>query len=98
NVCLSLGVTLLTASIAPLVAWFYKDPRLTWITVLTSCGFLISGIAVQHEALLRRQMRYLALAIVSLSSVVIGYVVGITMAWRGYSYWALVGSQLALVT
>jgi PST family polysaccharide transporter len=27
-----------------------------------------------------------------------GYVVGIIMALRGFSYWALVGSQLAVIT
>jgi len=98
NVALSLAITLFTAGIASLVSWFYREPRLTWITVFTSCGFLISGIAVQHEALLRRQMRYLSLATIGLTSVVVGYVVGIYMAWRGFSYWALVGSQLAVIT
>ncbi len=97
NVLLSLGVTLVTAGLAPLIAWFYGDPRLIWITVVTAGGFLISGIAVQHEALLRRQMRYFTLAMIGLTSMVIGYVVGIIMAWRGFSYWALVSSQLAVV-
>ncbi len=96
NVLLSVGITLLTAAIAPLVSWFYGEPRLTWITVVTSFGFLISGLAVQHEALLRRQMRYLALAVIGLTSVIAGYVVGILMAWHGFSYWALVSSQLAV--
>jgi PST family polysaccharide transporter len=97
NVCLSLAIALLTMALAPLVAWFYGEPRLTAITVVTSIGFLISGLTVQHEALLRRQMRYLALAAIGLSSVAMGYVVGILMAWRGFSYWALVGSQLAVI-
>jgi O-antigen/teichoic acid export membrane protein len=97
NVFLSLALTLLTIALAPLVAWFYGEPRLTAITILTAIGFLISGLTVQHEALLRRQMRYLALAAIGLSSVFVGYVVGILMAWRGFSYWALVGSQLAVI-
>lgn len=97
NVLLSVGIALLTAAIAPLVAWFYGEPRLTWITVASAIGFVIGGLAVQHEALLRRQMRYFALALISLSSIAIGYVVGIVMAWRGFQYWALVASQLAVV-
>jgi PST family polysaccharide transporter len=98
NALLSLGITFLTAAIAPLVAWFYGEPRLTWITVVTAAGFLISGLAVQHEALLRRQMRYFALALIGLTSMVIGYVVGIILAWHGFHYWALVASQLAVVS
>ena len=96
NVLLSLGVTLFTIAIAPLIAWFYNEPRLTRITFFTAFGFLISGLAVQHEALLRRQMRYFSLASIGLFSLIVGYVVGIYMAWKGYSYFALVGSQLAL--
>lgn len=98
NILLSLGITLLTAAIAPLVAWFYGEPRLTLITVVTAGGFLISGLAVQHEALLRRQMRYFALSFIGLTSMVVGYVVGITMARQGFKYWALVSSQLVVVS
>src|ERR1043166_5494169 len=98
NVVLGLAITLFTIAIAPLVAWFYGEPRLTMLTVATASGFLISSFAVQHEALLRRQMRYFALAAIALLSVVTGYVVGIIAAWRGLSYWALVLSQLAVVS
>ena len=98
NILLSLGITILTAAIAPLVAWFYGEPRLTAITIVTALGFIISGLAVQHEALLRRQIRYFALASIGLTSMVAGYAVAIFMAWRGFSYWSLVGSQLAVAT
>jgi len=97
NVSLSVAVCIFTAAIAPLVSWFYGEPRLTWITVITAVGFVISGLAVQHEALLRRQMRYFALAAIGLISLSVGYVVAIVMALKGFHYWALVGSQLALV-
>ena len=97
NVVLSFGVAIFTAAIAPLVSWFYAEPRLTTITIVTAAGFIISGLAVQHEALLRRQMRYFALALIGLTAMLVGYAVGILMAWKGFSYWALVGSQLAVI-
>ena len=96
NILLSLGITVFTAAFAPLVAWFYKEPQLTSITMVTALGFIISGLAVQHEALLRRQMRYFALASISLASMAMGYAVGIFLAWRGFRFWALVLSQLAV--
>jgi len=95
NILLSLGITVFTAAIAPFVAWFYGEPKLTAITMVTALGFMIGGLAVQHEALLRRQMRYFSLASIGLAAIATGYAVGIFMAWRGFSYWALVGSQLA---
>ena len=97
NLALSVGVCIFTVVIAPAVAWFYGEPRLTLITIVTAVGFIFSGLAVQHEALLRRQMRYFALAAIGLISLVVGYAVAILMAWKGFNYWALVGSQLALV-
>lgn len=98
NLALSAGITIFTIAISPLVAWFYGEPRLTAITIVTAFGFIISGITVQHEALLRRQMRYVALSVINMASMVVGYVVGISMALKGFSYWSLVGSQLAVAT
>jgi PST family polysaccharide transporter len=57
-------------------------------------GFLFGGLAVQHEALLRRQMRFLSLAIVEVASLLIGITVAVVLAWRGFHYWALIFSQL----
>lgn len=98
NVLFSVAITVLTISLSPLIAWFYGDPRLMAITAVTSFGFVIGGLTVQHEALLRRQMRFVALVVTFFIATAVGYIVGIYMAWRGFSYWALVGSQLALLT
>jgi PST family polysaccharide transporter len=94
NVALSLAVFVVTAAIAPAVSWFYGDSRLTWITAVYGVGFLFGGLAVQHEALLRRQMRFLSLAIVEVASLLIGITVAVVLAWRGFHYWALIFSQL----
>jgi len=95
NLGLSLVVMALTVGIAPGVAWFYGEPRLTLITVGFAAGFLFSGLTVQHEALLRRQMRFVALAAIEIISLIVGLIVAITLAWRGWGYWALVANQLA---
>jgi len=97
NVTLSAAITALMILLAPLIGWFYGEPRLTLITIVTATGFLFGGLAVQHEALLKRQMRFYALSVIAFMSMMIGYVVGIILAWRGASYWSLVFSQLALL-
>ncbi len=94
NVGLSVVVMLLTMTIAPGVAWFYGEPRLTLITMGFAAGFLFGGLTVQHEALLRRQMRFGALAAMEIISIMAGLVVAIPMAWRGNGYWSLVANQL----
>jgi hypothetical protein len=66
NVAVSAAVMLVTAALAPVIAWFYKEPRLALITVGYAAGFITGGLTVQHEALLRRQMRFAALAVLEI--------------------------------
>lgn len=90
NVALSLAVTLVVLALAPAIAWFYHEPRLFWITVALALNFIFSGVTVQHLALLRRQMQFKALAIRDVIAMACGIAVGITFAWLGFGYWALV--------
>ncbi|MDZ8109630.1 MAG: lipopolysaccharide biosynthesis protein [Nostoc sp. DedQUE12a] len=90
NVALSIITMLVTVAIAPVIARFYNEPRLLWITLSLASGFLISGLGVQHSALLNRQMQYKALTINEIISVAIGIGSAIAAAWVGLGYWALV--------
>jgi PST family polysaccharide transporter len=97
NVSLSAAITAVMIALAPLIGWFYSEPRLVLVTIATATGFIFGGLAVQHEALLKRQMRFYALSVIAFLSMMIGYAVGILCAWRGAGYWSLVFSQLALL-
>ncbi|HEV7395968.1 MAG TPA: lipopolysaccharide biosynthesis protein [Pyrinomonadaceae bacterium] len=97
NVSISTAIMVLMMLVAPAVSWFFGEPRLTNIAIVTALGFLIGGLAVQHEALLRRQMRFFVLSAITFISIVAGYAVGIVMARAGFHYWALVFSQLTLL-
>jgi O-antigen/teichoic acid export membrane protein len=98
NVAISALITLIVAALAPAIAWFYHNPRLMSITLLLSITFLISGSTVQHQALLKRQMRFKALAMIDVGSMAVGVLVGVVMALIGYRYWSLVGSSLSMET
>lgn len=94
NVAIGLVLVLATAGLAFVLAWFYAEPRLKNITLLLSLTFLISGLRVQHDALLKRQMRFASLAIRDVVSYAVAVPAAITMAWRGAGYWALVAFPL----
>jgi len=96
NVGVSISIMLLTVALAPLVARFFAEPRLTAITIVTAIGFLFGGLAVQHEALLKRQMRFVALSVIGFVALLANILTTIIMAWYGAGYWALVVGQLAL--
>src|SRR5260370_2917688 len=72
NLGLSIMVALITAAIAPAVAWFYGDSRLTLITICLAVGFVFGGLSIQHAALLKRQMRFAALATIDVIALVLG--------------------------
>jgi O-antigen/teichoic acid export membrane protein len=98
NTALGLFLMLLTAAFAPVLAWFYDDRRLVSLTVFLAVTFLISGLGVQHQALLRRQMRYFSLASIEIIGLVMGIVLAVVAALRGLQYWALAIQMVATAT
>lgn len=94
NAGIGLGLTLVIAGLAPVLAWFYRQPRLIGITLWSSLNFLVGGLTVQHGALLKRQMRFLALVIRDTASMVSGVAAGVITAWQGGGYWAIVVGPL----
>ena len=80
---------------APLIAAFYGDARIVGIARGLSASFVFSGFMLQHQALMRRQMRFESLAIRAALGIALGCLVGIVMAYCGMGYWSLVGMTLS---
>jgi len=95
NIALSLVTMLVAAALAPIIASFYNEPRLIWITLTLSAGFIISGAGVQHGALLNRQMRFTSLVIIDLLSTTGSLIITVIVAWNGAQYWSLVWLPLS---
>ncbi len=91
NVAVGIVLALFLVLAAPIISWFYGEPRLTNITLVLASTFIFSGLTVQHDALLRRQMRFSALAVIETGSMVIGIITAVVLAWYGMRHWALVG-------
>ncbi len=88
----SIGLTtaIVVAAVSPLIALVYQEPKLTLIAVFSSITFVFWGVSNQHLALLRRAMRFGAIARIQVSGTLVGIIVAILMAVCGYGYWALV--------
>lgn len=95
NVALSVALMILIAAIAPAVAWFYGEPDLFYVTLAIAATFMFGGLAVQHLALLKRQMRFTALAVNDVAAATAGVTTGIILALLGAGYWALVAMPAA---
>jgi PST family polysaccharide transporter len=86
NFCLGLLITLLIVLFSPFISHFYNEPRLVAISLALSAAFFFSGLTIQHQALLRRQMRFAQLAGVQTSAVALGVAIGIWCAWQGFEF------------
>src|SRR5262249_53649365 len=65
-----------------------------WVTTTLAAGFLFNAAEVQHSALLQREMRFTATALIEILSLLTSTATGIGMALCGSGYWALVGMSL----
>lgn len=92
------GAVLAAAALllAPAIGTFYHEPRLFWITTVVATGFLFNAAGVQHSALLQRQMRFTALAVIDSGSLIVSTAIAIIAAKAGYGYWALVAMTVTL--
>jgi PST family polysaccharide transporter len=81
---------------APLIAGFYDQPELIPIIQWLSLSFALSGLAGQHWALLRRQMRYGTVATIDTGAELAGFACAVVMAVEGGGCWALVAQRLVV--
>lgn len=93
TVAFSGTLALTTLGAAPMVGWFYGDPRTVPVTIVFGGLLIFNGLSAQHVALLNRRMRFEALALLELGAMAAGVATGIGAAWLTRSYWSLVAAQ-----
>ena len=95
NVSIGAMLGLLCLATGPVLAAFYHEPRLIWVTVVLAAGFLFTGAGVQHLALLQRELRYVRLTVIEIVALAGSIAVGIGMALYGLGYWGLVAASVS---
>jgi PST family polysaccharide transporter len=95
NISFGALLALVALAMAPAIAAFYHEPRLFGMTAVLASAFLFNAAGIQHSALLQRQMRFTALAMINVLSSIVGIAIGIGGAEAGYGYWALVVMTVA---
>jgi O-antigen/teichoic acid export membrane protein len=94
NVGLSLVLTLATVVGAPIIGWFFHEPRLSGVVRGLSPLFIIGALTSVQRALHFRNFRFRALAIAAIAGVSMGGVVGTLAALNGWGVWSLVFYQI----
>jgi PST family polysaccharide transporter len=96
NVVTGCFFALLLIVVSPFIAKIYKDYRLISVINLSSLTFVFSGLYTQHQALLKRSMRFSALAINEIIGMSVSVFCAILLALAGTGYWVLVLRPLIL--
>lgn len=98
NVVFGLLAMVILLVVAPLVANFYQEPRVTLVLRVLSFTFLMSGISILQKAILERNLAFNTSAKIEISAVVAGSLLGISTAVMGWGVWSLVTQSLAVVS
>jgi O-antigen/teichoic acid export membrane protein len=95
-ITLAIGVVLCALGVA--LSWpaaiVFRTPELQPVMAALSLGFPIRAVGLTHAALAQRELRFRALAGRDIGSNLVGGLVGVVMALRGFGVWSLVAMTL----
>lgn len=98
NVVMSVLMYSILFLCAPLIADFYDRPYLTEVSRILFLTFLISSLGIAHGGYMMKNMMNKEMAIIGFVSLIVSGATGITLAFLGKSYWALVWQQIAYIS
>jgi len=75
---------------APLIAQFFKAPELIDISRVLFLWFLIGGANSAHSAIMLKRLMVKERAIIAIIALILSNGAGLTLALKGFAYWALV--------
>lgn len=81
---------LILFAVAPIIAAFYNNPQMIWLTRILGLNLVISGLKSIQVSYVSRNMLFKKFFWATLGGTVAAAAVGIYMAKQGYGAWALV--------
>jgi len=94
NIVAGAVLTLIVIAIAPLVAIFYEEPRITSLMILLSSTFILVAIGNQYRVLCQKNMNFRTMEIINVSTSIVSLVVAAVMAYKGYGVLTLVWAMI----
>ena len=98
NVAVATTLAFVVMAISPLVAMFYHEPRVMMITAVMGGTLILSGLCAQQTAIFNRNMEFRKMAIIDISTLIVGFTAGVVAALAGMEYWSLVVIHASIYT
>lgn len=89
NILIGAVLYALLFAVAPLIAAFYHEPRLMALARYAFLGFVFASFGTAQSAYLFKNLKAKQQAKAAMTAVLLSSTVGVVMAWKGFSYWAL---------
>lgn len=89
NIAVAASCYLLFFFLAPLIARYYHEPRLTALCRYAFLSFVLSAPGVVQSALMQKRLLVKQRTKANIAAVLTSSVIGSLMAWQGFGYWAL---------
>ena len=93
---IGLVFTVVGVAVSGPLADFYGEPEVQPLFAALSLSFFVTALGTTQTALLNREMDFRSLELRLMAGALLGGVVGVVAAARGYGAWALIGQQLAV--
>lgn len=94
NIAAGAILTLIVIAIAPLVAIFYDEPRITSLMIILSSTFILVAIGNQYRVLCQKNLNFRTMEIINVSTSVVSLIVATVMAYKGYGVLTLVCAMI----
>ena len=95
NVGMGWLLAVVLMALSPFLAVYFRIERLTPVLCLLAVVFPITSASAVHQSLLERSSGFKTLARVEMVSAVVGLVVAVVLAYRGFGVYSLVWQTLA---
>lgn len=89
NVVIGVSVYFMLYAASPMIAKFFDEPELHWLSRVVFMMFLFNSFSVVQNALLIREMRFKQATIINAVSLIFSYVGALTFASRGAGAYAI---------
>ena len=97
NVTCSLTIYIILWLAAPLIALYFHDSRLLWLSRYTFLGFVVASFSIVPRAILFKQMRMKEQTVISIVSLLLSGSIGVVLALSGFSYWGIATQAIVFV-
>ena len=97
NILMGGSLYLLLVACAPLIAWYYNEPRLTSLCRYAFLTVVMSSMGTAQSAYLTKNMKVKEMAKTGMTAVLVSSIVGVSMAYFGMGYWALASQSIVFI-